>query len=113
LAAGLKRGDVVIVSAPGEYGKPRPSVIIQRNDLGVLDSIIVCPLSSRLVERGPIRPTIQPVDRNGLRKASQAKLDKIVAIQIRRVGQKVGEVSPLDMRRIERGLSIVLDLPGS
>ena len=25
----MKRGDVVIVSAPGDFGKPRPAVVIQ------------------------------------------------------------------------------------
>ncbi|MGA9549823.1 MAG: type II toxin-antitoxin system PemK/MazF family toxin, partial [Rhodomicrobium sp.] len=25
----MKRGDIVIVSAPGDYGKPRPAVVIQ------------------------------------------------------------------------------------
>ena len=29
----MSRGDVVIVAAPGDYGKPRPAVIVQSDAL--------------------------------------------------------------------------------
>ncbi len=40
----MKRGDIVLVTAPGDYGKRRPAVVIQSdlfNDTHA--SIVVCP----------------------------------------------------------------------
>ncbi|MBW4051170.1 MAG: type II toxin-antitoxin system PemK/MazF family toxin [Proteobacteria bacterium] len=39
----MKRGDVVTVAASGDYGKPRPAVIVQTNALPAAHaSVIVC-----------------------------------------------------------------------
>ena len=37
----MKRGDIVIVSAAGDYGKPRPAVVIQSDRLRSMDSVLV------------------------------------------------------------------------
>ena len=43
----MDRGSVVIVSVPGDYGKPRPAVIIQRTRLTpYLDSVVVALLTT-------------------------------------------------------------------
>ena len=74
----MKRGDVVIVVAPGEFGKPRPAVIVQADELGDRStSIIVCPLSSAVARAGRIRPVIEPTPANRLRERSQIMTDKI------------------------------------
>ena len=41
-----KRGDLVTVSLPGDYGKPRPALVIQNDLLNELDSLVLCPVSS-------------------------------------------------------------------
>ena len=33
MASAVKRGDIVTVSAPRDYGKPRPAVVIQSDKL--------------------------------------------------------------------------------
>ena len=44
---GVKRGDIVTVAAPGDYGKPRPAVIVQSNFLNDTHaSIMLCLLTS-------------------------------------------------------------------
>ena len=47
----IKRGDVVICAAPGDYGKPRPAVVVQ-SDLfnGTHSSVAVCLITSHLEE---------------------------------------------------------------
>jgi len=110
LAAGLKRGDVIIVSAPGEYGKPRPAVIVQRDLTEPLESVVVCPLSSDLIVSRHVRPTIQPSSVNGLRAVSQVMADKIMAIQVRRTRGKIGDLAASDMEAVDSALAIMLGL---
>ena len=106
----MKRGDILIVSAPGEYGKPRPSVVVQQDFREVIESVIVCPLTSDLVPPGPARPTIQPSLENGLREVSQVMTDKIMAVHLKRAGQRIGSMSASDMEIIDGALGIVLGL---
>ena len=41
----MKRGDVVLVVVPGDYGKPRPAVVIQTDLVNdTHSSVVVCPV---------------------------------------------------------------------
>ena len=113
MAEGLSRGEVIIVSAPGEYGKPRPSVIVQEDFSEPIESIIVCPMTSDLVVGGPVRPTVQPSSENGLRLVSQVMIDKIMAVHLSRCGRRIRTMSSLDMEVIDNSLSVVLGLAPS
>jgi mRNA interferase MazF len=43
----VKRGDVVTVAATGDYGKPRPAVIVQTDALSVEHaSVVICQMTS-------------------------------------------------------------------
>src|SRR3546814_19945817 len=42
----VKRGDIVAVSLQGDYGKPRPALIVQSNLLAELESLVICPITS-------------------------------------------------------------------
>lgn len=42
----MTRGDLFTVVLPGDYGKPRPAVLVQNDALAGFDSVILCPLSS-------------------------------------------------------------------
>jgi mRNA-degrading endonuclease toxin of MazEF toxin-antitoxin module len=43
----MRRGDVVTVAAAGDYGKPRPAVIVQTDALPVEHkSLVVCQMTS-------------------------------------------------------------------
>jgi mRNA interferase MazF len=64
----VKRGDVVTVAASGDYGKPRPAVIVQTNALPAAHaSVIVCQMTSDIAEAPDFRITIEPTEKNGLR----------------------------------------------
>ena len=43
----MRRGDVVTVAAAGDYGKPRPAVIVQTDALPAEHaSVVVCQMTS-------------------------------------------------------------------
>jgi len=72
----MKRGDFVIVAAAGDYGKPRPAVIVQTDAFPETHaSVVVCQMTSEIAEAPDFRVTIQPSKENGLRARSQIMAD--------------------------------------
>jgi len=62
----VKRGDVVLVVAQGDMGKPRPGIIVQADELGdATTSVLVCPMSSEVTEFHRLRPMVEPTARLG------------------------------------------------
>ena len=107
----MRRGDIVIVSAPGEYGKPRPTVIVQTDFLNETHaSVAVCLVTTDVVEAPLFRLTVEPSEGNGLRKRSQIMVDKIVALRRERLGQVAGTLDDETMLRLDRTLAFVLGL---
>ncbi len=107
----MKRGDVVIVVASGELGKPRPAIVVQADELGAATtSVIVCPLSSAVARAGRIRPIVEPTPGNGLRARSQIMTDKITALRRERIREAVGRLDPDQIGDLDRALLVVLGL---
>ena len=46
----MRRGEIVTVAVQGDYGKPRPAVVIQSDWLAETDSVLVCLLTSTVRE---------------------------------------------------------------
>src|SRR5215467_10484352 len=68
----MRRGDVVTVAAGGDYGKPRPAVIVQTDAFPASHaSVVVCQLTSELVDAPDFRVSVDPTPENGLRVTSQ------------------------------------------
>ncbi len=106
----MKRGDVVIV-AHGDFGRPRPAIIVQADELGeATTTLLVCPITSDLTEKLPIRPAIEPNAQNGLCLESQLMTDKMLAIPRDHVGQLVGKIDTETRFRLNAALLIVLGL---
>ena len=107
----MRRGDVVVVAAAGGYGKPRPAVIVQTDAFPENHaSVVVCRLTSELVDAPDFRVTIEPKPENGLRLKSQVMADKPVTIRRERIGQKFGRLGNQDMARLGIALAFVLGL---
>jgi mRNA interferase MazF len=104
------RGDVVVAAAPGDYGKPRPAVIVQSNALPESHaSVIICPMTSELVE-ADFRITIEPRPDTGLQVRSQVMADKPVTVRRERIGQRIGRLVSTDMARLNVALALVMGL---
>ena len=83
----ISRGDVVLVAAAGDYGKPRPAVIIQSNAFPLTHaSIVICQMTSELVDAPAFRITVEPNPETGLHARSQIMADKPVTIRRERIG---------------------------
>ena len=107
----MKRGDVVLLVASGDLGKPRPGVIVQADELGdVTTSILVCPMSSDLSEFRRTRPIVEPSPENGLRVRSQIMTDKLSALRRDRVRQVIGTLDATTLEQLDTALLVVLGL---
>jgi len=107
----MRRGDLVIVAAAGDHGKPRPAVIVQTDAFPENHaSVVVCQLTSELVDAPDFRATIEPKPEYGLRFQSQVMADKPVTIRRERIGQKIVRLGNQDMARLGIALAFVLGL---
>ena len=107
----LKRGSVVLVVAPGRYGKPRPAVIVQ-TDLAneTHPSFVVCPLTSFLRDAPLFRLEVEPDMENGLAKPSQIMVDKIITLPGEKVKEVIGSLDEDTMTRLGRSLAFWLGI---
>lgn len=109
----FRRGDVVVCAFAGDYGKPRPALVVQSDAFNETHaSIVVCPLSSDLTGLNLFRVAILPSEASGLRKSSEVMVDKITAARRDRVGRRIGHLSRSQMGLVDAALHIWLELPG-
>ena len=106
----MKRGDIVIVSAPGDYGKPRPAVVIQSDKLQSMDSILVSLITSMLVEASLFRLSLEPSEKNGLKQKSQVMVDKIVAMPRAKCAPVIGHLEPQEIITLNHMLAVVIGI---
>jgi len=107
----MKRGDVVTVAAAGDYGKPRPAVIVQTDALPAAHaSVVVCQMTSECSNAPDFRVTIDPTAKNGLRVKSQVLADKPATIRRERIGRQVGHLDDKDIARLNIALAFVMGL---
>ena len=108
----MRRGDIVLAAAKGDYGKVRPNVVVQSDLLNPTHgSVLVCLLeSSHLTGGNAFRIPIAPSPENGLERPSEAMVDKIAAIRTERVRHVVGRLDGETMALIDRALLVVLGL---
>jgi mRNA interferase MazF len=101
----LARGDVVAAVVPGDFGKPRPVVIVQAAPfLESHASITVCPLTAHLTGLRLFRIMIAPDQSNGLNEPSEVMVDKVSTLRRDRIAAPMGKLAPSDMRAIDTSL---------
>ena len=106
----MKRGDLVTIASSGDYGKPRPALVVQA-DLYVLHpSVTVLPLTSDLIDAPSVRITVEPEAANGLRRPSQVMVDKATTVPRGKIGQRIGSVDATTLARVSRALAAFLGM---
>jgi mRNA interferase MazF len=108
----ISRGDLVTVAAPGDFGKPRPAVVIQSDALtgAEVKTVLVCLISSHLVDAATFRLRVEPAAGTGLRQPSQIMVDKIISMPRTRIGRVIGRLDEETMQRLNRALAFVIGL---
>ena len=98
------------VSGAGYAGKPRPAVIVQDDRFDATASITICVFTTDQTEAPLIRLPVAPSESNGLRSASRLMADKITTVPKTRLGQRIGQLSALDMERLSHAIVRFLGL---
>jgi mRNA interferase MazF len=107
----MRRGDVVVAASSGDIGKPRPALVIQ-SDLfnSTHSSLVICPITTHLLDAPLFRLTIRPRPDNGLKTESQLMIDKLTAVTRERIGKKIGQLSAGQMLKVNDALRMWLEL---
>ncbi len=106
----VSRGDLVTIALPGDYGKPRPALVMQADAFKDLASVTVLPLTSEMHDWPLFRITIRPSRANGLRQASQVAVDKTATVPRTKIGQRIGRADVGTMRAVDAALASFLGL---
>jgi mRNA interferase MazF len=106
----ISRGDLVTAAISGDYGKPRPALVVQADEFDALLSVTLLPLTSDLREWPLFRVTIEPSRDNGLQARSQVMIDKAATVPRAKIGQRIGRLQPATMRAVGTALARFLDL---
>lgn len=106
----LKRGDVVIVAMQGDYGKPRPALIIQSDLFLETASVVILPITSTRIEAPLLRIEILPSEETGLRVTSDVMVDKVLTVRRDRIGQVIGRAPEEVTQTASRNLAVFLGI---
>ncbi len=106
----MRRGDLVSVAVPGDFGKPRPALVIQSDRFDQTGTATVLLLSATLVEAPLIRIAVEPSPENRLHKSSQVMVDKVMSVRRDKLGQPFGRLDDATMLAVTRSLAVFLAL---
>lgn len=106
----MTRGDFVTIAMQGDFGKPRPALVIQSDQFNEHATVTVLPVTSTLVAAPLLRVTVQPSLENGLQKASQVMVDKAMTVKRDKVGQAFGHIEVDALMEVERCLAVFLGI---
>jgi mRNA interferase MazF len=105
------RGEIYLAALPGDFGKPRPCVVVQGVGGDRLPSVVLCPLTSFTRDDIPeFRPTIRPSSTNGLRAESQVMTDKPATLDRRKLYGPIGRLTDGEMAEVSVALAVLLGL---
>jgi mRNA interferase MazF len=107
----LKRGDIAIAALAGDYGKPRPVLVVQNDVLsGVVDSVVICPFSTSVGSTIIARLRIEPSPENGLEHPSILMIEKLTVLHVSRISRVIGRLDQENMNRVNLSVAFVLGL---
>ena len=101
----MKRGDLVTIAVSGDYGKPRPALIVQSDAFDAHPSVTVLPLTTEIHPTPLFRVTVFPGKDTGLRKTSQVMVDKMTTVPRAKIGLRIGRVDSATMQAIHKALT--------
>ena len=106
----MRRGDFVTIAMQGDFGKPRPALVIQSDSFNEHTSVTVLPVTSTLVAAPLLRVTVPPTPESGLQKPSQVMVDKAMTVKRDQVGPAFGRIDADLLVEVERCLAVFLGI---
>jgi len=106
----VRRGDLVTIALQGDFGKPRPGLVIQSDLFEEHPSVTVLPVTSELREGPLFRITVLPDEKNGLKKPSHVMVDKSQTVPRDKIGETFGRLDDDAMLSVNRALAVFLGI---
>lgn len=107
----MTRGHLVTIAVQGDFGKPRPALVIQAdafNDTHATVTVLL--VSSELVNAPLFRIDVAPDHANGLNKQCQIQADKAMTVKREKIGPVIGQLDNATMLRVNRALAVWMGL---
>jgi len=104
------RGDLVTIAVQGDFGKPRPALVIQADPFSEHASVTILPITSTPAAAPLLRVPVQPSAENGLRKPSQVMVDKAMTVKRDKLGPVFGRIGADTLLEVERCLAVFLGI---
>ena len=104
----FRKGDLVTVVSSGDYGKPRPALVVQADAYAGHPSLTVLPLTIELHDMPLLRVTVEPGEGTGLRLRSQVMVDKATTIPRAKAGSRIGRLDEVTLASVGRPLATFL-----
>ena len=96
------------VALQGDYGKPRPAVVIRSALFDEHPSVTILPVTSELRDAPMFRLAVDPTAANGLRLPSQVTIDKPQSVPGEKLGAVIGRFEDETILTIDRALALWL-----
>lgn len=106
----MNRGDFVTIAMQGDFGKPRPALVIQSDQFNEHATVTVLLVSSTLVDAPLFRVTVQADKINCMQKPSQVMVDKAMTVKRDKLGEAFGSASDEVMLEVGRCLAVFLGI---
>jgi mRNA interferase MazF len=106
----MRRGDLVTIAMQGDFGKPRPALVIQSDQFDAHATVTVLLVSSTLTDTPLFRLTVDPTPENGLRRRSQVMADKTMTVKRDKIGAIIGRLDDDAMIAVNRALLLWVGL---
>lgn len=104
------RGDIVLVVLTGEFGKPRPALVIQADTTLPSEYITHIPITGTLNRVPEVRIPIKPTKQNGLQKPSEVMVDLVQTASHSKFRGVIGRIDDETLLLVEQSLSLHLGL---
>ncbi len=109
----MTRGDIWTSASGADYGgKPRPVVVIQHKHFELLDSVTICGFTRDPTDLPLFRVAVEPSPLNGLQFQSRIMVDKILTVPKTKLGYRIGQLSEIDLSRLNQALAMFVGLIG-
>ncbi|WP_448508639.1 type II toxin-antitoxin system PemK/MazF family toxin [Immundisolibacter sp.] len=93
------------IALSGDYGKPRPALVVQADEFALLPSVAVLRLTRELHDWPLLRVTVGPSGANGLKNTSQIMIDKAATVPRDKLGSRMGRLESTTLRAVDEALA--------